>query len=104
MRQHPESWKAFTTFTQLTTKQLLQSLRRVTEEIKRLEKFLETNSHLPNFQQGFLRRHGSGHQLRLVVEAITDNMNRRCHTAAVYLYILQAFDRFWHDGLIASLI
>lgn len=43
-------------------------------------------------------------RLRRITEHVTDNLNRRCHTAAAFQDVQEAFDRIWHDGLIVKLI
>lgn len=90
----PRSWKLTTVVYILKAEKLpehlsnyrpisfLPSLSKETEKfiLKRLEEFSETNNFFPDFQYGFLRMHGCGHQLRLVVSA---NMNRAWHGSLV---------------------
>ena len=84
---------------------LLCTLSKVAEGIisKRLNKFIEEASILPNFQHSFRHRHGTCHQLLRVAEFIANSRNRRQHTSMLLLDCKEAFDRVWYEGLISKL-
>lgn len=71
-----------------------------------LKGFRECTKHhylLIDFQQGFRQKHGCGNQLRRVAEYDSQNLNLGRHITALFLDIQQAFNRVWHDGLVANL-
>lgn len=81
---------------------LLSAMSKIAESVilSRLNNFIERNSIIPHFQHGFLKRHGSGHQLLRVGEFISDKFNRRQHTSMLLLDARQVFGRVCHEGLI----
>src|SRR6201985_385804 len=85
---------------------LLCALSKIAESVllHRLEKFVEDNNLIPEFQHGFRKKHGTGHQLLRVTEHIAEKLNRRDHVSMLLLDVQQAFDRVWHEGLIHKLI
>ncbi|EDW39963.1 GL20433 [Drosophila persimilis] len=56
---------------------------------------------IPNYQFGFRLQHSG--QLQMVVEHILDGFQRKQYTVAAYLDISQAFDRVWHERLLAKI-
>lgn len=81
---------------------LLSTLSKVAEEVirARLEDHVQQNNLIPNFQFGFRKEHGTGHQLLRVTEHIVHARNQRRQVSMLLLDVRQAFDRVWHDGLI----
>lgn len=84
---------------------LLSSISKVFEKIiqKRMFKFIENSSTLPNFQFGFRPLHGTTHQLLRLSELIVSGFEKKEFTAAAFLDVAQAFDKVWHDGLLYKL-
>lgn len=84
---------------------LLPTLSKLFEKIikKRLDSYVSNSSLIPPHQFGFRSHHSTTHQLLRVSEDIINGFERRCHTAAVFLDVSQAFDRVWHDGLLFKL-
>ncbi|GFW73555.1 probable RNA-directed DNA polymerase from transposon X-element [Trichonephila clavipes] len=75
---------------------LLPILSKLAEKIisARLNDYLERNNILTPEQHGFRPRLSTSHQLLRVVEFIKDATDRNQYTAAVFLDIQKAFDRF----------
>lgn len=85
---------------------LLCTISKIAEAVilARIVKFTEDQGIIPSFQHGFMKQHGTGHQLLRVTEHIAEKMNLRHQTTMLLLDAKQAFDRVWHDGLIHKLI
>jgi hypothetical protein len=84
---------------------LLPTLSKLFEKtIKtRLDSHIKNISLIPSQQFGFRSKHSTCHQLLRVSEDIIKGFERKCHTAAVFLDVSQAFDRVWHEGLLYKL-
>ncbi|GJQ65109.1 hypothetical protein Trydic_g7254 [Trypoxylus dichotomus] len=58
---------------------------------------------IPDCQFGFRREHSTTHQVLRLVEHIKEGFNRRECTGAVFLDVAKAFDKVWHQGLLAKM-
>ena len=81
---------------------LLSSFSKLLERIilTRLNTIITDLQLIPNDQHGFRAQHSTIHQLTRVTNHISNNLNRQCPTAAVFLDVSKAFDRVWHEGLL----
>ncbi|VVC38952.1 Endonuclease/exonuclease/phosphatase,Reverse transcriptase domain [Cinara cedri] len=84
---------------------LLLTLGKIFEKLflKRLVKIALTQNALPNFQFGFRAKHATFHQLHRVVDHITTSLETKKYFSGLFLDVAQAFDTFWHDGLLFKL-
>ena len=84
---------------------LLSSLSKICEKIilNRLNVEIEDFDILPGEQFGFRHSHGTELQLLRLVEEIHQVLDDRDSAIGVFLDISRAFDRVWHEGLIAKL-
>lgn len=80
---------------------LLPALSKVFEKL--LLKRLEPLFALPDHQFGFRRKHSTIDQVHRVVTKIEKALEEKKYVSAVFLDVAQAFDRVWHEGLIAKL-
>ncbi|KAL3290506.1 hypothetical protein HHI36_023842 [Cryptolaemus montrouzieri] len=80
---------------------LLPAISKVVEKVilTRINAHIDTHSIIPDFQYGFRKNHGTGHQLLRVGEFLTNSFNKRWHAPMLLLDGEQVFDRVWHDGL-----
>ncbi|GBN27536.1 putative RNA-directed DNA polymerase from transposon BS [Araneus ventricosus] len=85
---------------------LLSSLSKVYESVllKRLNQFLDNNNIIISEQFGFRKNLSTSHQLLRVTELIFDGFAKSETTGALFLDVAKAFDKIWHDGLLAKLI
>jgi hypothetical protein len=68
-----------------------------------LLEYLNSIEAIPKFQFGFKSHHSTSQQLLRLTETINNSFENKNHTGAVFLDIVKAFDRFWHDGLFYKL-
>lgn len=68
--------------------------------LQRLKEFTEMNNFINKEQFNFRKNHSTVHQLKMVVNTITENKNNRKSTGILFFDIEKAFDTLWHDGLI----
>ncbi|GBL92463.1 RNA-directed DNA polymerase from mobile element jockey [Araneus ventricosus] len=85
---------------------LLSSLSKVYEFVllKRLNQFLNNNHIIISEQFGFRKNLSTSHQLLRVTELIFDGFAKSETTGALFLDVAKAFDKIWHDGLLAKLM
>ena len=82
---------------------LLSILSKVLERIifKRLYK--QVNPLLPTCQSGFRKGDGTVHQLTRIVHTLAEALDNRKAVVSCYFDLSKAFDRVWHEGLLAKL-
>ncbi|GBN39168.1 putative RNA-directed DNA polymerase from transposon X-element, partial [Araneus ventricosus] len=85
---------------------LLSNIGKLFEKVllKRLNDHCLKNSIIPAEQFGFRSGHSCTHQLLRVTNKIVDGFNAKMYTGGVFLDVRKAFDRMWHNGLIAKFI
>lgn len=85
---------------------LLSSLSKILERaiLNRLSQFIDDKDILPNIQHGFRKNYSTLHQLHRVITHAKDKLETGASTGLVTLDIEKAFDRVWHDGLLAKMI
>lgn len=84
---------------------MLNVLDKIFEKIilGRLKDFTDRHCILNKEQFGFRKEHSTVHQLKRVVNIITNNKINRKSTGIIFLDIEKAFDSIWHNGLIFKL-
>lgn len=84
---------------------MLNGLDKVFEKIilKRINDYTEENNILSKEQFGFRKEHSTIHQVKRIVNMISNNKNQRKSTGVVFLDIEKAFDSIWHNGVIFKL-
>ena len=65
--------------------------------------YTETNNIIKNEQFGFRKEHSTVHQVKRIVNFISNNKSTRKRTGLVLLDVEKAFDSIWHNGLIFKL-
>ncbi|GBM31564.1 putative RNA-directed DNA polymerase from transposon BS [Araneus ventricosus] len=85
---------------------LLSSLSKVYESVllKRLNQFLENNNIIISEQFGFRKNLSTSHRPLCVTELIFDGFAKSETTGALFPDVAKAFDKIWHDGLLATLM
>jgi len=83
---------------------LLSNTSKIVERIlfERLYRFL-TEHNLLSKNSGFKRGDGTMNQLVNIVENIYQGFEDDQETAMVFLDVIRAFDRVWHNGLLYKL-
>ena len=81
---------------------MLNCLDKVFEKIvlQRINEYTETNNIIQNEQFGFRKEHSTVHQVKRIVNFISNNKSTRKSTGIVLLDVEKAFDSIWHNGLI----
>ena len=69
----------------------------------RLNKFVESNKLINNYQFGFRKAHSTTHATINLLETALEGLDNNLKTGGVYLDISKAFDTVNHDILIAKL-
>jgi len=84
---------------------LLTSLSKIFEIVihTRLLDYLNITDAIPKFQFGFRSNHSTVQQLLRITEHINSAFEMHCHTGAIFIDILKAFDKVWHEGLFFKL-
>jgi hypothetical protein len=84
---------------------LLSSVSKIFEKIiyTRLTKHLDATEVIQHHQFGFKPKHSTSQQFLHLTEHINNGFEKKLHTGAAFLDIVQAFDRVWHDGLLFKL-
>lgn len=85
---------------------LLSTPAKIYERIilTRLTDHLDENQTIPDEQFGFRPTLSSELQTLRIVEKISESLEKKDTTAAIFLDVSKAFDKVWHDGLIYKLI
>lgn len=78
---------------------LLPSISKLFEKLllQRLKPLIEDK--LPDFQFGFRNKHSTIKQVQRVVKLIESSLEEKKFCSTVFLDVLQAFDRVWHERL-----
>lgn len=84
---------------------LLPTIAKLFERclLTRLLQLESIKEKIPPFQFGFRKSHGTPEQLNRVVNFILEGFEEKEYVVAAYLDIAQAFDRVWHNGLLAKI-
>jgi retron-type reverse transcriptase len=84
---------------------LLSNVGKVLEKVilTRLVRATNENHVLPDEQFGFRPKHSTADQLIHVTEFISQGINQKESTGAIFLDVAKAFDTVWHDGLVYKL-
>lgn len=84
---------------------MLSILDKIFEKIilARVSEFVEANNIINREQFGFRKGHSTVHQIKRVVNIVTENKKKRKSTGVVLLDIEKAFDSVWHDGVVFKL-
>lgn len=85
---------------------LLPTMGKIAERVilTRLQEEVEELNLVPNEQFGFRPRHSTTQQVLRLVEHVTGNFNMHKSTGAIFLDVSKAFDKVWHEGLLAKLL
>jgi hypothetical protein len=68
--------------------------------LKRLRRDVDLSGLLPNYQLGFRAGHLTIHQSHRIVHESAKSLEGKRLCTAVFLDVAQAFDKFWHTGLL----
>ena len=71
--------------------------------IKRLKAYFQKYYIVPDHQFGFRDKHGTPEQCHRVIKVINVSFENKRYCSAVFLDIVQAFDKVWHKGLLYKL-
>jgi hypothetical protein len=71
--------------------------------LKRFEEAMPLNKLIPNHQFGFRRKYSTIQQCHQIINKIKTSLEGSEYCASVFLDVQQAFDKFWHDGLLYKL-
>jgi hypothetical protein len=84
---------------------LLPVLSKIFERIflTRLKDQITTRKILPDEQYGFREKHGTTEQVHRLVSYITQALEDKEYSPAVFIDVSKAFDKVWHEGLIHKL-
>ncbi|UYV80015.1 hypothetical protein LAZ67_18001422, partial [Cordylochernes scorpioides] len=84
---------------------LLSTIGKVYERIvlRRLQSYMDSINFIIPQQFGFRKGHSTTHQLITVIDYIQIRKSHKEAVGAVFLDFTKAFDRVWHDGLIAKI-
>lgn len=81
------------TFSKLFEKVLLKCILPIVEEAKIL----------PNSQFGFQNSHSTIYQIHNLIDKISFALEEKLFCTCVFLDVFQAFNKFWHSGLLYKL-
>ena len=81
---------------------MLNCLDKVFEKIvlQKINEYTETNNIVQNEQFGFQKEYSTVHQVKRIVNFISNNKSTQKSTGIVVLDVEKAFDSIWHNGLI----
>ena len=84
---------------------LLSTFSKIMEKIValRLTSFLDENNILSKWQFGFRAGHSTSHPMIHFLNKITDSLNKKKHTAAIFCDLKKAFDTCDHNILFSKL-
>jgi hypothetical protein len=71
--------------------------------LKRLLPLVEHANLIPNNQFGFRPKHSTIEQTHRFIRVLNDALDNSQYCSAAFLDISQAFDKFWHTGLLYKL-
>ncbi|CAM2708417.1 unnamed protein product [Rotaria socialis] len=93
------------TTNQLRPISLLPTFSKLYEKLFLLKfnKWLQSNNILPNQQSGSRSHLGTLTRVNHIIEQLNQSLNHNTFAVVVYVDFLQAFDRLWHQGLVAKL-
>jgi hypothetical protein len=85
---------------------LLSSISKLLERVilNRINEFLDENEIIPEEQHGFKRKFSTTHQLSKIIKHAKEKLKEKYSTGFVKLDVEKAFDRVWHNGLLAKMI
>ncbi|KAG5669722.1 hypothetical protein PVAND_000017 [Polypedilum vanderplanki] len=85
---------------------LLSSLSKILERIIliRIQNHIEINNIIPNEQHGFRSNSSTTHLLYKIINHANTGLKSKKSTGLLSLDVEKAFDRIWHEGLIAKMI
>lgn len=80
---------------------LLPMISKLFEKLllKRLKPIIETNNLIPDHQFGFREKHSTIDQVHRIIDLIERSLEEKKVCSAVFLDVVQAFDKVWHEGL-----
>ena len=82
---------------------LLSVISKVQERIVQRHLYNYVDPHLPTHQSGFRKRDGTELQLARLVSEISESRDNGKSVVACFFDLSKAFDRVWHQGLLAKL-
>ena len=84
---------------------LLSQFSKILEKIyyKKMISFIEKNNILSNSQYGFREKHSTSHAISEVVELITDALESKKYSVALFIDLKKAFDTLDHNVLLDKL-
>ena len=84
---------------------LLCSMSKILEKLihKRISKYLERMNFFPDTQFGFRKNMSTSHAISLLVNKITNSMNKKKKTLGIFLDFSKAFDLIDHEILLQKL-
>lgn len=82
---------------------LLSVLSKTLERIVFRQLYSHAEEFLPECQSGFRRADGTQNQLVRIIHSLAQNVDRGNYTMSCYFDLAKAFDRVWHQGLLAKL-
>lgn len=85
---------------------LLCSMSKILERIllARINKHLNEHEILPPEQLGFKAKFSTTHQLHNLISQAKESLAHKESTGIIFLDIEKAFDRVWHNGMLAKMI
>ncbi|GFU02720.1 RNA-directed DNA polymerase from mobile element jockey [Trichonephila clavipes] len=85
---------------------LLSTIGNIFEKIilKTLQEHTDSHNLIPDFQHGFRSETSTNHQLLRLTNRVINGFNSGDITGGAFLYVENALDRVWHDGLIFKMI
>jgi hypothetical protein len=72
--------------------------------LKDLKQFADNRNLIIPQQSGFRNNRSTHDNLVLLTQKISEGFNRHSKSLAIFFDISKAFDRVWHDGLLAKMI
>ena len=68
--------------------------------LQRINEYTEANNIILKEQFGFRKEHSTVHQVKRIVNFISNNKSTRKHTGIVLLDVEKDFDSMWHNGFV----
>jgi hypothetical protein len=84
---------------------LLDSFSKILEKVvcNRLTKFLEENNKITPYQFGFRKQHSPVHPMLHFMNFVSENLEKKQHSLAIFCDLRKAFDCCDHDILLRKL-